>query len=315
MKLFLNLLIICIVFLQSITFSSQSITASVESDSTLIGKELIYTIDVNSEKFENIIFPDSTSFVPFELISESQIDTIKVEEGFLFSKKYGIISFEEGEYIIPKIKIQIGDKLFSTDSKKISVNLVEVDTTKQGLYDLKPSFDKFSTLEIFKLRLMNNYLIILLTLFLILILFFFRRQLVDFFNPLLNIKPALRPIELIKKRLSDLEKINLDSKEDIKLFYSELTYALRSFFEKEVYEKALESTSGELILKLKNLSEIKSFKISGVSINRIEDIFKRADLVKFAKFLPEKNVIQNDLSIINEEVKLFSELLPEPTEE
>ena len=47
-----------------------------------------------------------------------------------------------------------------------------------------------------------------------------RRQLIDFFNPLLNIKPALRPIELIKKRLSDLETINLDSKLDIKLFYS-----------------------------------------------------------------------------------------------
>ena len=176
--------------------------------------------------------------------------------------------------------------------------MVEVDTTRQGLYDIKPSFDKFSTLEIFKLRLMNNYPIILFTLFLMLILLFFRRKLVDFFNPLLNIKPALRPIELIKKRLSDLEKINLDSKVDIKLFYSELTYALRSFFEKEVYERALESTTGELILKLKNLSEINSFNISKKSINRIEDVFKRADLVKFAKFLPEKNVIQNDLRII-----------------
>ena len=156
---------------------------------------------------------------------------------------------------------------------------------------------------------MNNYPIILFTLFLILILFFFRRQIVDFFNPLLNIKPALRPIELIKKRLSALEKINLDSKVDIKLFYSELTYALRSFFEKEVYERALESTTGELILKLENLSEINSFNISKKSINRIEDVFKRADLVKFAKFLPEKNVIQNDLIIINEEVQLFSQLL------
>ena len=315
MKLFLNILIFCFVFLQSVTSISQNVTASVESDSTLIGKELIYTIDVSSERVENIIFPDSTSFVPFELISEYQIDTTEVEEGFLFSKKYGITSFDEGEYIIPKIKIQIGDKLFSTDSKKILVNLVEVDTTKQGLYDIKPSFDKFSTLEIFKLRLMNNYPIILFTLFLILILLFFRRQLVDFFNPLLNIKPALRPIELIKKRLSDLEKINLDSKVDIKLFYSELTYALRSFFEKEVYERALESTTGELILKLENLSEINSFNISKKSINRIEDVFKRADLVKFAKFLPEKNVIQNDLSIINDEVQLFSQLLPEPSEE
>ena len=70
-----------------------------------------------------------------------------------------------------------------------------------------------------------------------------------------------------------------------------------------------------MILKLNNLSEIKSFAISKDSIKIVEDIFKRADLVKFAKFLPEKSVIQNDLNTINEEVKLFSELLPEPTEE
>ena len=77
----------------------------------------------------------------------------------------------------------------------------------------------------------------------------------------------------------------------------------------------MESTTIELILKLNNLSEIKSFAITKDSINRIEDIFKRADLVKFAKYLPEKSVIKNDLKIINEEAKLFSALLPEPTEE
>ena len=315
MKLFLNILIICFVYLQSITTNSQSVTASVESDSILIGKELSYTINVSLEKSENIIFPDSTSFIPFELISETSIDTTKQENGYIFSKKYEITSFDEGEYIIPKIKIQIGDKLFSTDSKKITVNLVEVDTTKQGLYDIKPSFDKFSSIEILKLSLKKNYPIILFTVLLIISLLYFRSKIVEFFNPLLNIKPALRPIELIKKRLSDLEKINIDTSYEIKLFYSELTFALRCFFEKEVYDKALESTTGELILKLNNLSEIKSFAISKDSIKIVEDIFQRADLVKFAKFLPEKSVIQNDLKTINEEVKLFSELLPEPSEE
>lgn len=315
MKLILNIFIFCIVFLQSITINSQSVNAYVESDSILIGKELNYTIDVNAEKVENIIFPDSTSFVPFELISETKVDTIKQDDGFRFSKKYGITSFDEGDFIIPKIKIQIGDKLFSTDSKKITVNLVEVDTTKQGLYDIKPSFDKFSSFEILKLSLKNNYPVILFMIFLVLTLFYFRSKIIEFFNPLLNIKPALRPIELIKKRLSDLEKINIDTSYEVKLFYSELTFALRSFFAKEVYDKALESTSGELILKLNNLSEIKSFAISKDSIKIVEDIFKRADLVKFAKFLPEKSVIQNDLKTINEEVKLFSELLPEPSEE
>ena len=315
MKLILNIFIFCIVFLQSITINSQSVNAYVESDSILIGKELNYTIDVNAEKVENIIFPDSTSFVPFELISETKVDTIKQDDGFRFSKKYGITSFDEGDFIIPKIKIQIGDKLFSTDSKKITVNLVEVDTTKQGLYDIKPAFDKFSSFEILKLSLKNNYPVILLAVFLVLILFYFRSKVIEFFNPLLNIKPALRPIELIKKRLSDLEKINIDSAAEIKFFYSELTFALRSFFEKEVYDKALESTTIELILKLNNISEIKSFAITKNSVNRIEDIFKRADLVKFAKYLPEKSVIKKDLKIINEEVKLFSVLLPEPSEE
>ena len=315
MKLILNIFIFCTVFLQSITINSQSVNAYVESDSILIGKELNYTIDVNAEKVENIIFPDSTSFVPFELISETKVDTIKQDDGFRFSKKYGITSFDEGDFIIPKIKIQIGDKLFSTDSKKITVNLVEVDTTKQGLYDIKPSFDKFSSFEILKLSLKNNYPVILFMIFLVLTLFYFRSKIIEFFNPLLNIKPTLRPIELIKKRLSDLEKINIDTAAEIKFFYSELTFALRSFFEKEVYDKALESTTIELILKLNNLSEIKSFAITKNSINRIEDIFKRADLVKFAKYLPEKSVIKKDLKTINEEVKLFSVLLPEPSEE
>ena len=315
MKLFLNIFIFCIVFLQSITINSQSVNAYVESDSILIGKELNYTIDVNAEKVENIIFPDSTSFVPFELISETKVDTLKQDNGFRFSKKYGITSFDEGDFIIPKIKIQIGDKLFSTDSKKITVNLVEVDTTKQGLYDIKPAFDKFSSIEILKLSLKNNYPVILFMIFLVLTLFYFRSKIIEFFHPLLNIKPTLRPIELIKKRLSDLEKINIDSGAEIKFFYSELTFALRIFFEKEVYDKALESTTIELILKLNNLSEIKSFAITNDSLNKIEDIFKRADLVKFAKYLPEKSVIKNDLKTINEEVKLFSALLPEPTEE
>ena len=35
----------------------------------------------------------------------------------------------------------------------------------------------------------------------------------------------------------------------------------------------------------------------------------------FVMFIYVKNVIQNDLSIINDEVQLFSQLLPEPSEE
>ena len=75
MKLVTNSFLFCFICLISISIKSQNVTANIESDSILIGKELLYTIDIDMEKAENIIFPDSTSFIPFELISETKVDT------------------------------------------------------------------------------------------------------------------------------------------------------------------------------------------------------------------------------------------------
>lgn len=315
MKTLINIYFLAFVFFLNQSIQSQKLSATIESDSILIGNELLYKIDINLDEKQSIVFPDSTSFVPFELISETKVDTLENNEGFIFSKKYGITSFDEGEFIIPKIKVQIGDKFFSTDSKKIKVNMVEVDTTKQGLYEIKPSYGKFSSLELFKLRLKNNYQIILIAIFLILVIVYFRKQIFNFFNPLLNITPSLSPLELVSNRMNDLAKMKINSNHEIKFFYSQLTFSLRSFFEKEVYDRALESTTNELITGLNNLRELKQVSISKNSINRIKEIFNRADLVKFAKFLPEKHIIEKDLKVISEEINIFSRLIPEPSEE
>ena len=315
MRSFINIYFLALFLFQSHSALSQKLNATIESDSVLIGKELFYKIDVNLEKKQAIIFPDSASFVPFELLSETKVDTIQSNNGFIFSKSYAITSFDEGEYIIPKIKVKIGDKLFSTDSKKIKVNMVEVDTTKQGLYEIKPPFDDFSTLEIIKLGLVNNYLKLLSVILLILVIILFRKKIVKFFNPILNIKPTLSPLELADKRIIKLEKFETKSDSDIKHFYSELIFLLRCFLDKEIYSRALESTTNELISGLNNLRELKLFAIPKKSINRIQEILNRADLVKFAKFLPQRHISQNDLKAIKEEISILSSLIPEPSEE
>ena len=315
MRSFINIYFLALFLFQSHSALSQKLNATIESDSILIGKELFYKIDVNLEKKQAIIFPDSASFVPFELLSETKVDTIQSNNGFIFSKSYAITSFDEGEYIIPKIKVKIGDKLFSTDSKKIKVNMVEVDTTKQGLYEIKPPFDDFSTLEIIKLGLVNNYLKLLSIILLILVIILFRKKIVKFFNPILNIKPTLSPLELADKRIIKLEKFETKSDSDIKHFYSELIFLLRCFLDKEIYSRALESTTNELIIGLNNLRELKLFAIPKKSINRIQEILNRADLVKFAKFLPQRHISQNDLKAIKEEISILSSLIPEPSEE
>ena len=53
-------------------------------------------------------------------------------------KKYGLTQFDSGAYTIPRQKIVIGGKTIFTDSVQIVVNNIVVDTTKQGLYDIKP---------------------------------------------------------------------------------------------------------------------------------------------------------------------------------
>tara|TARA_B100001287_G_scaffold276766_1_gene289296 strand:- start:2510 stop:4159 length:1650 start_codon:yes stop_codon:yes gene_type:complete len=319
MRYILNICLFAFILTISNTINSQNVITNIDNDSILIGKELYYKIDINLDKEKNIVFPDSTSFVPFEIISETKIDTTANEDGFKFSKTYGITSFDEGEFIIPKIKIEIDDSIFLTNSKKVTVNLVEVDTLKQGLYEIKPSYEPISNFDLFLLIIKNRYpYIILLLLSLIIftfIIFYFRSTIFEFFYPLIKIKPSLNPIQIAKKRIIELENLDTKSENQIKFFYSELSFALRNFLEKKVYDRSLESTTKELISQLNSIKELKILPISTNSINNIEELLNRADLVKFAKYLPEKKLIKKDLISLDKEINLISDLLPKLTEE
>ena len=57
---------------------------------------------------------------------------------FELLKHYRLTQFDSGGYVIPTQKVIIGEKPFYTDSLKVEVITIQVDTTKQGLYDIKP---------------------------------------------------------------------------------------------------------------------------------------------------------------------------------
>ena len=48
------------------------------------------------------------------------------------------LQFDSGAYTIPRQKVLVGDQTLYSDSVKITVRSVLVDTTKQKLYDIKP---------------------------------------------------------------------------------------------------------------------------------------------------------------------------------
>ena len=136
-----NLISILFLIIGFQSLSSQALVTSVDNDTIIIGNNLKYIIKLENDKDEPVVFPDSTSFTSLEYVSDDKIDTIIENNEFIYSKKYDLTSFDEGSFIIPKMSVMVGDKILLTESKTIRVNLVEVDTLKQGLYEIKPVYE------------------------------------------------------------------------------------------------------------------------------------------------------------------------------
>ncbi|NRA92208.1 MAG: hypothetical protein HRU26_05895, partial [Psychroserpens sp.] len=115
---------------------------SVDSTSIKIGQEIKYKIEVESDTTDLVVFPEGQSFMPLEVIESYKVDTTKKDSKYQLIKTYGLTQFDSGRYYIPKQKIVIGSKTVFTDTLQVEVFNVEVDTTKQGLYDIKPFIQK-----------------------------------------------------------------------------------------------------------------------------------------------------------------------------
>ena len=238
------------------------------------------------------------------------IDSTKKGGYYKLTKTYGLTQFDSGVYIIPKQKIIIGDKVFYTDSLKVQVNPVVVDTTKQKLFDIKPITDVQRT----RSNLWAYIALVLLALLAVtgLVYWFFWRK-----KPLTEAEKiaALPPYERAKLALEKLDEDHYFQNEDVKMFYSDLTLILRQYLDEKVYDQSLESTTDELVFRLKPLQAANQISLGANTIRNIETILKRADLVKFAKSKPDFELAKLDKGTIGLEIKQVKEGLPEPTEE
>ncbi|OBX24320.1 MULTISPECIES: BatD family protein [Bizionia] len=275
-----------------------------------IGEQITFQIEVETDSTDLVVFPEGATFLPLEIIESYGIDTTKNADKFNLIKKYGLTQFDSGSYTIPRQKIIINDKTLFTDSLKVTVNPVIVDTLKQGLYNIKPiiSVEKSSS------TWWKTLLIILLAVALVaaLLYWFVWRK-----KPLTEEEKIalLPPYDRAKLALKQLDEHRYLEEDAYKEYYSELTLAIRRYLDEKVYNHALESTTDELISRLRLLKDGNQIDLSLETIKNLESIFKRADLVKFAKSAPDKELAKFDRKTIDEEIDHVKEVLPEPSEE
>jgi hypothetical protein len=301
------LLSMCCSFISLLGYGQ--ISSSIDSTAIKIGAELLYKIEVKTDSSTLVVFSEEQTFQPLEMINSYAVDTTKKDGYYQFTKTYGLTQFDSGVYTIPRQKINLGGKLFYTDSLEVQVNPVLVDTTKQKLFDIKPLTEVEKSPSGFWGGF-ALFMLIFLSVSGLLYWFVWRKK------PLSEAEKiaALKPYERAKLALEKLDEEQYFQNEEIKTYYSDLTLILRQYLDEKVYEQSLESTTDELVLRLKTLKEANQITLSPETIRNIETILKRADLVKFAKSKPDFQLARFDKSTIELEIDHVKEGLPEPTE-
>ena len=88
-------------------WSQQTAELQVAVDTTQvrIGEQLNYTLQIKADSTAQVVFPEQPLFAPFEMLEESPIGTLSAESHFLYTKKYALIQFDSGTYLLPQQQV------------------------------------------------------------------------------------------------------------------------------------------------------------------------------------------------------------------
>lgn len=274
-----------------------------------IGEEIKYIIEVEADTTDLVIFPEGQSFLPLEVIESYKIDTSFADVKTRLIKKYGLTQFDSGAYSLPSQRVYINDRAYTTDSAKVYVQDVAVDTTQQKMFDIKPAISVDGPpVDLIKLL---AWLVPILIILGIAVYWFLKRRKIQ----LEESQRMLPPYEEAITALKELDDTGLLRENRSKEYYSKLTEIVKRYLDREVDDRALESTSGELIERLQLHKDAGHFEFDNATIKKLDDILRRADLVKFAKMQQMEGQASNDRSSIEQIIKETKEVIPEPSEE
>jgi hypothetical protein len=123
-----------------------------------------------------------------------------------------------------------------------------------------------------------------------------------------NIKVIIPPHREALTALRVLEEKKLWQQGLVKQYYSEMTEIIRHFFERRWSIIALELTTDEILVQMKNIPDALTVW------NELESFFRTADLVKFAKYQPSPAEHENEMRTAYEIVRNMVPKAPVETE-
>ena len=280
------------------------VRSEVDTTSIKVGEQFSYEIIIESDNFLEINFPETFNFSPFTIADEFPSDTNYLKSKKIISKKFNLTHFDQGSFSINPQKLDIGDKIYTTEKIDIDVLTIKVDTVSKKFFDIKEiKFTDDPNSSIFKI-------ITPLALFILgcLVLFFIYRS----YKKLKSLEFFFQtPFEKAVLSLQEIEKSKLDNQKDLKEFYTRLIEIVKRYFEDDSIDpNAMESTSKQLINKLNLLKASKKINLSDNTISSLAEVLENSDLVKFARLEMDQNTITSDQIKIKEIISSAKKSIP-----
>lgn len=285
-------------------FAQKRVETSIDTTKNKIGAQFNLTLKTVVDTTETVVFPSGNNFGGMEVIRNYVVDTVKKDNRYELIKKYGLAQFDSGKYTVPSLKVFINKKPYLTDSLSVEVANVAVDTLQQKMYEIKPIIGVPSASSgIWKWLLV----IVLLAGVGFLVYYLIKK----YQKKKVEQEVYKTPIEKATSLLNTLEKKELWQKGEVKAYYSELTDIARNYIEEAIEIPAMESTTSELIVALRNASLKKKMAVSQETLENLERVLKQADLVKFAKSKPLDFEISEDKKKIENAILTLDNAIPE----
>ena len=269
----------------------QEVTASIDRDSLLIGEQIELQLSASADPEALILFPEGQTFYPLEVVNESAIDTLSKRPQLSLRKTYKITQFDAGDYLIAPQQITINRNPYTTEAIPVRINDVVVDTTAQGLYDIKPLGQKATEPQ-------SHWPYVLITaLIAIGLLVYFKRS--------REKKRVISPFEEANRSIDRLKQIEVV--EAASIYYS-ATSIFKTYLHRRLSLSTEQRTSKELIGLLDSLGQNEPYyQQTKEQQTGLKELLNRAELYKFAKQSVTDEQRSADLLLVSQIIEAYEE--------
>ncbi|MBN2481645.1 MAG: hypothetical protein JXB19_07895 [Bacteroidales bacterium] len=282
--------------------SAQDITvrADLDTNRALIGDQL--NIQLTVEKPEGVVvsFPEIAGELAekIEVVRKSGIDTMRMSEGFeKLQQELVIAVFDTGFFEIPPLKFvyQSGHLYDTVRTLPTGFEIIPLPLESE-IRDIKANYRAPITI----MELLPYIIAALVTIVAIwLVRAYYRKKYTGMSVALAG--QMLGPPDAIA--LIELEKLRAETPwlhNKIKFYYIRLSEIIRNYIEQRYQIMAPELTTEEIIQALKNITQ------DSCSLQLLSQLLTLADLVKFARVLPEREENADQIELATEYIKRTS---------